>query len=414
MSPGDNHVLYALRVPLPSGVAALSNRDYRVYFTGNVVAQIGSWMQTVSQSWLVLQLTNSPFLLGLTSTLQFGPILLLSAFTGVLADRLVKRNILIATQSAQATLAFALGVLVWTDRAQYWNIAVVAVLWGLTSAFDQPTRLAFVMELAGRQHVVSAVGMNSASFNAARIVGPSVAGVLIARVGLFAGFMLNALAFLVSIVALSNIPARRPSPRTGTTTIVQEIAEGIAYALRTAAVRFSLSVQVIISFCVFNFSVYVPLLARDVLGLGSEGFGLLMASLGIGAITAGLSLGAIGARRLPLRLIAAAAGCACAGLVGLSAVRSFWPAAALLAGVGLTGTFVVTSCNTSLQLMTPDALRGRVMSLYILLSGGVFPIGAFVIGWISEAWGVSTAFAFNGALGLLALAAISYLPAMKQ
>jgi MFS family permease len=413
MSPGDNHVLYALRVPLPSGVAALSNRDYRVYFTGNVVAQIGSWMQTVSQSWLVLQLTNSPFLLGLTSTLQFGPILLLSAFTGVLADRLVKRNILIVTQSAQATLAFALGVLVWTDRAQYWNIAVVAVLWGLTSAFDQPTRLSFVMELAGRQHVVSAVGMNSASFNAARIVGPSVAGVLIARVGLFAGFVLNALAFLVSIVALSNIPARRPSPRTGTTTVVQEIAEGIAYALRTAAVRFILSVQVIISFCVFNFSVYVPLLARDVLGLGSEGFGLLMASLGIGAITAGLSLGAIGARRLPLRLIAAAAGCACAGLVGLSAVRSFWPAAALLAGVGLTGTFVVTSCNTSLQLMTPDALRGRVMSLYILLSGGVFPIGAFVIGWISEAWGVSTAFAFNGVLGLLALVATTWLPATR-
>ena len=406
-------MLYALRVPLPSGIAALSNRDYRVYFTGNVVAQIGSWMQTVSQSWLVLQLTNSPFLLGLTSTLQFGPILLLSAFTGVLADRLVKRNILIATQGVQATLAFTLGVLVWTDRAQYWNIAVVAVLWGLTSAFDQPTRLSFVMELAGRQHVVSAVGMNSASFNAARIVGPSVAGVLIARVGLFAGFMLNALAFLVSIVALSNIPARPPSPRRGTTTVVQEIADGIAYALRTAAVRFILSVQVIISFCVFNFSVYVPLLARDVLGLGSEGFGLLMASLGIGAITAGLSLGAIGARRLPLRLIAAAAGCACAGLVGLSAVRSFWPAAALLAGVGLTGTFVVTSCNTSLQLMTPDALRGRVMSLYILLSGGVFPIGAFVIGWISEAWGVSTAFAFNGVLGLLALVATAWLPATR-
>lgn len=401
-------------MPLPSGIGALSNRDYRVYFAGNVVAQIGTWMQTVSQSWLVLQLTNSPFLLGLTSTLQFGPILLLSAFTGVFADRMVKRNILIATQGVQATLALTLGVLVWTERAQYWNIAVVAVLWGLTSAFDQPTRLSFVMELAGRQHVVSAVGMNSASFNAARIVGPSVAGVLIARVGLFAGFMLNALAFIVSIVALTRIPARPPSPRTATTTVVQEIAEGIAYALRTAAVRFILSVQVIISFCVFNFSVYVPLLARDVLGLGSEGFGLLMTFLGIGAITAGLSLGAIGARRLPLRFIAAAAGGACAGLVGLAAVRSFWPAAALLAGVGLTGTFVVTSCNTSLQLMAPDALRGRVMSLYTLLSGGVFPIGAFMIGWISEAWGVSTAFAFNGVLGLLALVAINYLPAMKR
>ena len=391
-------------MPLPSGIRALSSRDFRVYFIGNVVAQVGNWMQTVSQSWLVLQLTNSPFLLGLTSTLQFGPVLLLSAFAGVLADRLTKRNVLMFTQMVQATLSLTLGLLVWSGHARYWNVAVMAVLWGLMSAIDQPTRLGFVMELVGRRHVVSAVGMNSASFNSARIVGPSVAGVLIARVGLFSGFMLNAAAFLVSIVALSRVPGRPPSPRSTSTTVVEEIAEGIAYALRTPAVRFILSLQVIISFCVFNFSVYVPLLARDVLGLGSEGFGLLMTSLGVGAIAAGLSLGAIGARQPPPRFIAVGVGGACLGLLGLSAVRSFWPAAALLASVGFTGTFVVAGCNTSLQLTTPDALRGRVMSLYTVISGGVFPIGAFFVGSISEHWGVSTAFAANGCLGLAVLA----------
>jgi predicted MFS family arabinose efflux permease len=308
----------------------------------------------------------------------------------------------------QAVLALALGVLVWSGHVRYGYVAVMAVTWGIVSALDQPARQSFIMELVGREHVVSAVGMNSASFNTARIVGPAVAGVLIARVGLFAGFMLNTLAFVVSITALSRVPARGPSPRPSTT-LLEETLEGLTYAARTPAVRFVLGLQVIVSFCVFNFSVYVPLLARHVLGLGAEGFGMLMASLGVGAVAAGLSLGAIGARRPALNLIAAAAAGACAGLVGLSVARAFWPAVILLASVGFTGTIAVASCNTSLQLMAPDALRGRMMSLYTLLSGGVFPIGAFVVGSISQSWGVSSAFAVNGTVGLAALGASVWL-----
>ena len=155
-------------MPLPSGLSALANRDFRVYYVGNLVAQVGSWMQTVSQSWLVLQLTDSPFLLGLTATLQSGPILLLAVFTGVLADRLTKRNILIVSQTVQGTLALALGLLVWSGHVRYGYVAAMAVTWGVMSALDQPARQSFIMELVGREHVVSAVGMNSASFNAAR------------------------------------------------------------------------------------------------------------------------------------------------------------------------------------------------------------------------------------------------------
>jgi predicted MFS family arabinose efflux permease len=395
-------------VPLPAGLSALSQRDFRVYYAGNLVAQIGSWMQTVSQSWLVLQLTNSPFLLGLTATLQSGPILLLAVFTGALADRLTKRNILLLTQTVQAVLALALGMLVWSGHVRYGYVAVMAVTWGVMSALDQPARQSFIMELVGRQHVVSAVGMNSASFNTARIVGPAVAGVLIARVGLFAGFLLNTLAFAVSIAALTRVPAKGPSPR-ASTTLLAETLEGLGYAARTPAVRFVLGLQVVVSFCVFNFSVYVPLLARHVLGLGAEGFGMLMASLGVGAVAAGLSLGAIGSRRPALNVIAVSAAAACAGLLALSAARAVWVAVILLASVGFTGTIAVASCNTSLQLMAPDALRGRMMSLYTLLSSGVFPIGAFVVGSISQSWGVSSAFAVNGALGLAALAASVWL-----
>ena len=390
----------------PAGLRALASRDFRVYYAGTLVSQIGNWMQTVTQSWLVLELTGSPFMLGLISTLQSGPILLLSIFTGVLADRLTKRNVLLFTQAVQGSLALVLGLLVWSGHVRYWTVAGMAVMWGVMNALDQPTRQSFIMELVDRRHVTSAVGMNSASFNSARIVGPAVAGVLIARFGLFPGFLLNALAFVVSITALTRVPARPPIPRAGAAPVLEELTAGIAYALRTPAIRFTLGLQIIVSFCVFNFSVYVPLLASKVLGLGSEGFGFLMAALGIGAVTAGLSLGAISSRPPVPRLLAVALGLACAGLLGLSVTRSVGLAAVLLVAIGFTGTIVMVGCNTSLQLAAPDALRGRIMSLYTLLSGGVFPIGAFWVGAVSEARSVSAAFLVNGLIGLGALAAL--------
>ncbi|MGH6689615.1 MAG: MFS transporter, partial [Gammaproteobacteria bacterium] len=273
------------------------------------------------------------------------------------------------------------------------------------TAIDQPARQSLVMELVGREHVPSAVGLNSVSFNGARIVGPAIAGVLIARVGLFPGFFLNALAFVFSIAMLARIPGRRPVPRLGEATLVEDMLEGIGYALRTPAVRFILSLQIVLSFCVFNFSVYVPLVARQVLGMGAEGFGLLMTCLGVGALAAGFSLG--GLRALTLSTIAGALAVACAGLVGLSFARVLWLAALLLMTVGFSGTMVMAGCNTSLQLGAPDALRGRVMSLYSLLSGGIFPIGAFWVGFVSEHWGVQRAFLVNGMLGLLAVAALT-------
>ena len=392
-------------MPLPAGLRALSQRDYRRYFAGTLVAQTGTWMQTVTQSWLVLEITGSPFKLGLISTLQSGPILLLSILTGVLADRVTRRTLLLITQASQASLALTLGLLAWSGHVRYWHVAVMAVLWGIMTAIDQPARQSMVMELVGREHVPSAVGLNSVTFNGARIIGPGIAGVLIARVGLFPGFFLNAIAFVFSIARLTRIPGRRPVPRISEATIVEDVLEGIGYALRTPAMRFILSLQIVLSFCVFNFSVYVPLLARQVLGMGAEGFGLLMTCLGVGALAAGFSLG--GMRALPPGWIAGALTVACGGLVGLSLVRVLWPAALLLVVVGFSGTMVMAGCNTSLQLGAPDALRGRVMSLYSLLSGGIFPLGAFWVGFISEHWGVPRAFLINGVLGLLAVAALS-------
>jgi MFS family permease len=391
-------------MPLPAGFRALSQRDYRLYFIGTLVGQTGTWMQTVTQSWLILQLTNSPFLLGLTSTLQFGPLLLFSLFTGVLADRVTRRTLLFITQSTQCVLAIALGLLAWSGHARYWQVLIVAVIWGIMSSIDQPARQSLVMELVGREHLTSAVGLNSASFNGARIIGPSIAGVLIGRVGLSPGFFLNAIAFVFAISMLTMIPGRRPQPRMAGRTFVEDLLEGVAYALRTPIVRFILGLQMILSFCVFNFSVYVPLLARDRLGMGAEGFGLLMAALGVGALVAGLSLGAFITGAPRISMIATSLSVALMGLLLLSYTRWIGIAAIALAITGFAGTLVNASTNTSLQLRAPEALRGRVMSFYTLIAGGIFPIGAFWVGVVSEHWGVQRAFFVNGTAGLVAMA----------
>ena len=390
-------------MPLPAGLRALGQPHYRRYFTGTIVGQSGTWMQSVTQSWLVLQITNSPLKLGLIATLQSGPLLVLTLLTGVLADRVNRRTLLIVTQSTQMALALTLGVLAWGGHARYWHVAVIAVLWGIMTAVDQPARQSLVMELVGRENVTSAVGLNSASFNGARIIGPAIAGILIARVGLAPGFFLNAVAFVFAIGMLLTIPGRRPIPRIAETTVIEDMMEGVSYAVRTPAVRFILGLQIIVSFCVFNFSVYVPLLARNVLGMGAEGFGLLMTCLGVGALSAGLMSGAMSARAPRPAFIAVALAISLCGLLGLAFTAVFWLAAGLMGITGFFGTLVMVGCNTSLQLSAPDRLRGRVMSVYTLLSGGVFPIGAFEVGFVSEHWGVSRAFLVNGTLGLVTL-----------
>ena len=369
------------------------------------MALVGGWMQTVAQSWLVLQLTDSPLRLGLVGTLQSAPVLLFCIPAGAIADRLPKRRVLVLTQLVLGAEAVALALLVWSGGIAYWHVCALGLLMGLTAAIDQPTRQAFVVDLVGREDVGNAVALNSAAFNAARIVGPAVAGLLIARAGLAPAFALNAAGFAVVIAALLRLRALGlPRPPSGAT-MGQEIAEGLRYAVGAPAVMLVLGLLTVVSLFVFNFTVYVPLLARTVLGLGAEGFGFLMAWLGIGAVAGALTVGAL-RRQPPVGVMFGAAAVALGGLLALSAVRSFWTAAPLLALTGFAGIMLVAGCNTRLQLEAPAALRGRVMGLYVLLSYGVFPIGAFMVGAISQRWGVSTAFFLGGVCGLVALAAL--------
>jgi predicted MFS family arabinose efflux permease len=389
---------------LPIGLRAFHHADFRRFFWAQLVAQTGTWMQTVAQSWLVLQLTPSPFKLGLIGSLQFAPILLFSIASGALADRVRKRRLLIGAQAALGCQALGLAALVASGRVEYWHVAVLAFCSGLVNVLDQPARQSLVAEMVGRADVASAVALNSASFNAARIVGPGLGGLLIASFGVVPAFVLNGLGFAVAVIMLLGLRTEgSPKARSGDG-VLQDVRTGLRYAFSTPEIRLTLGLLFIVSICVFNFTVYVPLIVRTVLHLGAEGFGLLMACLGVGAVTGALTVGALGARRPPAAVLFGAAALACGALVTLSTARTFWLAAVLLFLTGLFGLVLVASCNTAMQLSAPDELRGRVMSLYTLIWGGVFPFGAFIVGTISEHWGVGRALLVNGTAGLVGVA----------
>jgi MFS family permease len=390
----------------PRGLRALNHQEYRRFFTAQFLAQVGSWMQTVAQSWLVLQLTDSAFLLGLMGTLQFGPVLLFSLVSGAVADRLPKRRLLVATQVTLGCQALLLAVLAGTGVAHYWHIGVLAFTAGLANTIDMPARQSFIAEIVGREDLVNAVALNSASFNAARIVGPAIAGLVIARWGVVPAFVVNAAGFVVTTATLLSL-ASEGRPLARRRSVVEEVGEGVRYVLETPRLRLIMGLLFCVSFTVFNFTVYVPLFVKQVLGLGAEGFGFLMASLGVGAVSGALALGSLRHGYPSFPVMFAAAGIACGGLTSMTAVRQFGVAVGILFVIGFFGTALVASCNTAMQLTAPDALRGRVMSLYALIWGGVFPIGSFLVGSISQAWGVPRAFMTMGSFGLAGLASLA-------
>jgi predicted MFS family arabinose efflux permease len=388
----------------PSALRALEHRDYRIFFAGQAVALVGSWMQQVAQAWLVLSLTNSPLRLGLVGSLNFTPVLLFAILGGAVADRLPKRRLLVVTQSILACQTLTLATLISTGHVRYWHVCVMALVWGIANTIDLPARQSFVVELVGRADVTNAVALNSAAFNLARIVGPAVGGLLIAGAGVAPAYFINGVAFIVVISTLLLVRARgAPLPR-GATTIREEIREGIAHALRTPRILLVLAVLFVISITVFNFSIYVPLFARNVLQRGPEGFGLLMASVGAGAVGGALTLGVLRAPSLGLLFVTGflSAG----GLLLMSTIRDFTVAAVTLFALGWVSVIVVTGCNVALQLAAPDHLRGRIMSLHTFVYGGVFPFGAFSVGSISEHWGVPTAFRAAGLFALVGLGAV--------
>ena len=392
----------------PSGLRALNHRDFRLFFSGQLISLIGTWMQSVGQSWLVLVLTNSPFKLGLIGTLQFGPMLCFSLAAGAVADRVPKRRLIIGTQTALMLQAFCLSALAWTGHVQYWHVAVLASLYGLATTLDMPTRQSFIVEMVGKEDLMNAIALNSAMFNGARIIGPAAAGLLVARYGVAPAFFLYGVSFLAVIAALLAMQAEGlPHPRAGSS-VVQDIVAGIRYALGTPLVSLNLGLALCVSLFVVNHNVLVPLLARDVLRRGAQGFGFLMAALGAGAVAGALAFAVLGSRRPRFLILVGAAIVTSATTLSISAIRQYWRASIALGLIGFSQIVFLASCNSTLQVTVPDSLRGRHMSLYAYLFAGMTPIGSFFVGSTAQVFGVSAAFAAGGGLGLLCVLALAF------
>ena len=364
-------------------------------------------MQSVGQSWLVLELTNSPFKLGMIGTLQFAPMLLFSFVGGAISDRVRKRRLIIGTQSALMVQALALSALVWSGHVKYWHVAVLATLYGLANTLDMPARQSFIVDLVGRPGLTSAIALNSAMFNGARVVGPAAAGLLVARYGTAAAFLANGLSFVAVILALLAMRSEgQPHPRAGAG-LLEEMREGLRYAAGTPRINLVLGLLMSVSLFVINYNVFVPLIARDVLHEGAHGFGLLMSALGLGAMLGALGLALLGVGRPPLRMVVAPAVVVCAATLALAWVHDFDVALAVLAVIGCAQIVFTSNCNSTVQLTVPDALRGRLMGLYALVFVGVTPIGSFLVGTIAERLGVLTACAVAGGAGLVSVVALT-------
>jgi MFS family permease len=393
----------------PARLAALRHRDFRLFWSGQLVSLIGTWMQSVGQAWLVLELTGSPFQLGLVTALQFFPILILSPVGGALSDRFPKRRIILLTQATMMAQAFVLALLVQSGRVRYWHVAVLALIYGLGRAIDIPARQAYITDLVGRPDLANAVALNSLVFNGARIVGPAVAGLLIARFGVATAFWLNGLSFVAVLGALLATRTPGDPDPAGRLSIREGVWGALDYTARTPPVAFTLSLLVVVSVLVLNFNVVVPLVAKNVLNEGAHGFGLLMSSLGAGAVMAGIGLTLLRRGRPPLWFLVASAAVLSAGTAILAVVGHFGTTAILLVGLGCCQILFSTGCNTTLQLVAPDPLRGRVMGLYALANAGMTPFGALLIGTIAERFGVRAACALGGGGGLVAVAVLVFI-----
>jgi predicted MFS family arabinose efflux permease len=393
---------------------SLRNYNYRLFYFGQMISLTGTWTQTIGQAWLVLDLTHSPLALGTVTMLQFLPISLLVLFGGVFADRVPKRRVLVLTQTAAMMQAFALAFLTWSGLIALWHIYVLAVMLGLTNALDNPTRQAFVVEMVGRDDVMNAVALNSSLFNSARLIGPALGGIVIAVVGVTATFFINGVSFIAVIIGLLLIKSGLlySAPRSGSGRVLEQLAEGLRYSLRTPTILFILILLAAIGAFGYNFTVVLPLLARNVLHVGSIGFGTMASAMGVGSLVAALALATFRKASRRTLLIGATA---FAILLAAVAVSQWYALTlVLLMALGAASITFTATANSSLQITAPDRLRGRVMSLYILLFAGSTPIGAELTGVMAEHIGVRLTVGIEAAICAVAIAAaLAYLAAQR-
>ncbi len=372
------------------GFRSLRNRNYRLFWFGQLVSLAGTWMQDLALSWLVLSLTKSPVALGLTIAIRFLPSLFFSLHGGVLADRLRKRPAIIYCEAGQLVIALALAILTSTELITVGIIYGLAFVRGMIDAVEGPTRQAFVPEMVGTEDLSNAIALNSTQFNAARIIGPAIGAVVISAVGFAACFYLNAASFLAVIIALlaMRVSELHLVPRPPREPVFTQLRAGLRYARSTPHVVVILIIMGALGAFGYNFTTLTPLVTKYILDAGATTLALLTTSMGIGAVVAGLFVAYRGRPTQRLLLISASFFVVMLAAVGLS--QWIPVTAALMFAMGVAGVLFMTTANTRLQLAVPGHMRGRVMGIYALLFVGTTPIGAYIMGQLAEVGGVAT------------------------
>jgi MFS family permease len=383
---------------LSAPVRALRHRNYQLFFGGQLISLSGTWMQSVAQSWLIYRLTGSAVLLGLVGFASLIPVFLLAPIGGTVADRSSRHRIIIITQIAAMLLAFVLAGLTLTHRIQVWHLFVLASLLGITYAFYVPAASAFVVDMVGKEDLMNAIALNSSLVNGARIVGPAIAGILVATIGEGWCFLLNGVSYVAVIGAfmMMSISPHRKVRLPGSP--LTDIVEGFRFVWRTGPVRALLLLLGAVSLFGTPYAVLMPIFADQILHGGASGLGMLMGASGVGALLGALSLAVRNKVRGLGRWVAVATAGFGASLILFSFSHSFWLSAALLMPVGFTMMVEMAASNTLIQAMVPDHLRGRVMAVYSMMFMGMAPIGALVAGSLAHSLGAPRTVLLGGAV----------------
>jgi MFS family permease len=394
---------------------ALRHRNFQLFFSGQLISLIGTWMQTVAQSWLVYKLTGSGLLLGSVGFASQIPVFLVAPVGGITADRANRHRVVIATQTASMILAFILAALTLTHKVQVWHIFVLAALLGVVNAFDIPGRQSFLVEMVGKEDLMNAIALNSSMFNGARVIGPAVAGVLVARFGEGWCFFANGISYIAVIAGLMLMKVSAPARASAHRPPLEHLIEGFQFVERTTPIRALLLLLGLVSAVGMPYTVLMPIFADKILHRGGQEFASLIGSHDLGAVRLGILMGAagvgalLGALTLAVRsgvkgLSRWVATC-CAGfgvsLILFSFSKSFWLSVALLLPVGYFIMLQMASSNTLIQVMVPDELRGRVMAVYSMMFMGMAPIGALMGGALSDRLGAPWTVAIGGFASVL-------------
>jgi MFS family permease len=398
---------------VPALPGAFRHRNYRLFFGGQIISLTGTWMQSVAEAWLVYRLTGSAVLLGATSFATLIPVFLFAPIGGMAADHVSRRRLLVATQSAAMLCALTLAVLTLSGYVQVWHVFVVAACLGTANAFDVPGRQAFVVDMVGREDLANAIALNSSIFNAARVVGPAIAGVLVASIGEGWCFLVNGLSYVGVIAGLLMMRVPEP-PRQPRRAALRDALEGFRFVGQTPPVRALILLLAVVSFAGMPYSVLMPVFADTVLHGGARGLGLLTAATGVGALGGALALVTRRGVRGLGRWIAVAALTFGLSLIAFSLSRRFWLSAALLVPVGAAMIVQMASSNTLVQAMVPNALRGRVMAVYSMMFMGMAPFGALFAGWLAERVGAPSTVRLGGLVCIVAAGVFSlHLPRLR-